>query len=166
MLQKIIRRMLKSINDEESYLEQFRNLLIFNNLCTKGMVVSEYELENAPFRARKDKTDKDGNDVEYNGEHNDKHNEENIEKDIRNGSLITPVSSYQNRTFRNLDEKVEITDAWKENIVKAPLKGCVEDRTNARKQMVLSVSCLYDDHETCEQAIQKWINLEERFVEN
>ena len=44
MMQKMIRRMLNTIHDEESYLEGFTNLLIFNNLCAKGMVVSEYEM--------------------------------------------------------------------------------------------------------------------------
>ena len=150
MMQKMIRRMLNTIHDEESYLERFTNLLIFNNLCAKGMVVSEYEMENIPFCKTKGKTDIDGNDEEHDGD----------------GSDNTFVSSSNTRTFRKFDDRFGITEAWIKDIVKPPLKGCVEDRINARKQMVLHLSSLFGDHETCEQAIRKWIDLEEGFVDN
>ena len=150
MMQKMIRRMLNTIHDEESYLERFTNLLIFNHLCAKGMVVSEYEMENIPFCKTKGKTDIDGNDEEHDGD----------------GSDNTFVSSSNTRTFRKFDDRFGITEAWIKDIVKPPLKGCVEDRINARKQMVLHLSSLFGDHETCEQAIRKWIDLEEGFVDN
>ena len=150
MLQKIIRQMLNTINDEDSYLDRFKNLLIFNNLCAKRMVVSEYELENIQFCMTKGKTEIDGNDEEHDGD----------------GSDNIPVSSSKTKTFTKVDDRFGLTEAWIKNIAKPQLKGCIEDRINARKQMVLNLSSLYDDHETCEQAIRKWIDLEEGFVDN
>ena len=90
----------------------------------------------------------------------------NDEEHDGDGSDNTFVSSSNTRTFRKFDDRFGITEAWIKDIVKPPLKGCVEDRINARKQMVLHLSSLFGDHETCEQAIRKWIDLEEGFVDN
>lgn len=148
--QKIIRGMVNSIEDEAMYLHYFRRLLVFISLCRSGSVLSEYELENKLQKPCHEEDDEigDGKIEVF----------ENIP-----GATHSPPSKYTNKELITFIRRHKLYGTQSEKI---QLNGCLEYRTNARKQLLENLERAHDAHKDYEHSVEQLMNLEKGFIED